>query len=145
MHLGVRPLRLTRRSILSRRCSWYLQRLVSWPATGAWQCNWSRVGAILCDTDGKFGDAIEDKAAATTIKVIELFGEMGGDFLQLRVSAVVHVIHWRGEVGGNSLLSFGHVTNQNGVYTNLYLYRSTTRKPLAKFSNFVNVFSSKND
>ena len=72
---------------------------------------------------------IEDKTAATTIKVIELFGEMGCDFLQVRVLAVVHIIYWR-EVGGNSLLSFGHVTDQNGVYGNLYSYRSTTRKPL---------------
>ena len=38
--------------------------------------------AIVCDVDGKFGYMLQDKASATTIKVIELFREVGGDFLQ---------------------------------------------------------------
>jgi len=37
----------------------------------------------LCYTDGEFCDAIEDKAAAMTIKLLELLGEMGGDLLQV--------------------------------------------------------------
>jgi len=39
--------------------------------------------AIVCDADGKFGYMLQDKASATTIKVIELFREVGGDFLQV--------------------------------------------------------------
>jgi len=37
----------------------------------------------LCDADGKFGYMFQDNAAAMTIKVIELFGEVGGDFLRV--------------------------------------------------------------
>jgi len=37
----------------------------------------------------------------------------------------------RREVSGNSLLSFGYLTDENGVYANLYSCRSTTRNPLA--------------
>jgi len=37
----------------------------------------------VCDADGKYGYMLQDKAVATTIKVIELFREVGGDFLQV--------------------------------------------------------------
>ena len=99
-----------------------------------WQCNWSRVGAVLCYTEDEFRDAVEDKAAAIAIKVIELFGEVGGDLLQVQVLCVIHVIYKHREEGWNSLLSFGHITNQHAVYTNLYTYGSTTHKPRTKFS-----------
>jgi len=59
------------------------------------QCNWSRVGAILCYAEGEFRDVVEDKAAAITIKVIELFGEVGGDLLQVQVFCVIGVIYRR--------------------------------------------------
>jgi len=43
----------------------------------------------LCDADGKFGYMFQDNAAAMTIKVIELFGEVGGDFLRVWVLGVI--------------------------------------------------------
>jgi len=53
------------------------QPLVCGNVTGALQV------AIVCDANGKFGYMLQDKAAATTIKVIESFREVGGDFLQV--------------------------------------------------------------
>ena len=91
-------------------------------------------------TEGEFRDAVEDKVAAMTIKVIELFGEVGGDLLQVQVLGVVNVVYRRCEVAWNSMLSLGHTTNQDGIYTNLYSYRSTTHKAHAKFTNFIDVF-----
>jgi len=41
------------------------------------------LGAILFDADGTFGYMFQDKATSTTTKVIELFGEVGGNFLQV--------------------------------------------------------------
>ena len=89
---------------------------------------------ILGDACGKFGYMFQDKATATAIKVIELFGEVACDFLQVQVLGVVHVIYRCREVREDALLSFRNITDQNCVCTNLYSYRSTTRKALAKFS-----------
>ena len=94
-------------------------------------------------TKGEFRDAVEDKAAAMTIKVIELFGEVGGDLLQVQVLGVVSVVYRRCEEARNSLCALRHITNQDGIYTNLYSYRSTTHKAHAQFTNFIDVFRLK--
>jgi len=78
-----------------------------------------------------------DKAAAMTIKVIELFGQVGSDLLEVQVLGVVNVVYRRCEEARNSLLALGNISNQNGIYMNLYSYRSATHKPHAKFSDFV--------
>jgi len=49
---------------------------------------------VLCYTDFKFGDAVEDKATAMSIKVIELFGQVGSDLLEVEVLCVVDVVNW---------------------------------------------------
>ena len=49
----------------------------------------------MCYANSKFGDAVEDKAAAMTIKVLELFGQVGGDLLQVQVLAIVSVVYRR--------------------------------------------------
>jgi len=101
-----------------------------------------RVGGV-CYTNFKFRDAVEGKAAAMTIKVIELFGQVGSDLLEVQVLGVVNVVYRRCEEAWNSLLAFGNIANLDGVDTNLYPYRSTTHKSLTKCSNFVNVFRLK--
>ena len=77
-----------------------------------------------------------------TIKVIELFGQVGGDLLEVQVLGVVNVVYRRCEAW-NSLLFLGHITNQDGIYTNLYSYRSTTHKAHANLTNFIDVFRLK--
>jgi len=49
---------------------------------------------ILRYTNFKFGDAVEGKAAAMSIKVIELFGQVGSDLLEVEVLCVVDVVNW---------------------------------------------------
>ena len=78
-----------------------------------------------------------------TIKVIVLFGEVGGDLLQVHVLGAVNVVYRRCEVAWKSLLALRNITNQDGIYTNLYSYRSTTHKARAKFTNFIDVFRLK--
>ena len=71
------------------------------------------------------------------IKVIELFGQVGSNLLEVEVLCVVDVVEWRCKESRNSLLALGNIANQNGIYTYLYSYRSTTYKAHAKFSDFV--------
>jgi len=72
-----------------------------------------------------------------TIKVIELFGQVGSDLLEVQMLTVVNVVDRRCEEAWDSLLALGNIANQNGIYTNLYSYRSATHKPHATFSDFV--------
>ena len=72
-----------------------------------------------------------------SIKVIQLFGQVGSDLLEVEVLCVVNAVNWCCEEAGYSLLEFGNIANQNGIYTNLYSYRSATHKPHATFSDFV--------
>ena len=72
-----------------------------------------------------------------TIKVIELLGQVGSDLCEVEVLGVVNVVDRRCEEAWDSLLALGNITNQNGIYTNFYSYRSTTHKPHPTFSDFV--------
>ena len=57
---------------------------------------------VLRYTNFKFRDAVEGKAAAVTIKVIELFGQVGSDLLEVQMLAVVNVVDRRCEEAWDS-------------------------------------------
>jgi len=54
-----------------------------------------------------------------SIEVIKLFGQVGGDLLEVEVLGVINVVYRRCEEARNSLLALGNIANQDGIYTNL--------------------------
>jgi len=70
---------------------------------------------ILCYTNNKFSNTIQNVATATRVPVVGFAGQVGGDGLQVQLLCFIDVLDLGGKVGGDALMTVFCLSGENGV------------------------------